>query len=144
MPAVASRGKRNRRTVNEINMVPFIAVMLVLLIIFMVTAPMLTPGAINVPKAGKSERPPTKNIAHVLLDKDGTIQLKTGSTTKEISVKELGEAAKAWQSGQPEDSAVLLVADKDLSYQKVMDAMGALQRANVQRIALQVAGGASK
>ena len=144
MPAVASRGKRNRRTVNEINMVPFIDVMLVLLIIFMVTAPMLTPGAINVPKAGKSERPPTKNIAHVLLDKDGTIQLKTGSTTKEISVKELGEAAKAWQSGQLEDSAVLLVADKDLSYQKVMDAMGALQRANVQRIALQVAGGASK
>ena len=144
MPAVASRGKRNRRTVNEINMVPFIDVMLVLLIIFMVTAPMLTPGAINVPKAGKSERPPTKNIAHVLLDKDGTIQLKTGSTTKEISVKELGEAAKAWQSGQPEDSAVLLVADKDLSYQTVMDAMGALQRANVQRIALQVAGGASK
>ena len=43
MPAVSSRG-RGRRTVNEINMVPFIDVMLVLLIIFMVTAPMLTPG----------------------------------------------------------------------------------------------------
>ena len=47
MPAVASRGGRSRRTVNEINMVPFIDVMLVLLIIFMVTAPMLTPGSIN-------------------------------------------------------------------------------------------------
>ena len=43
MPAMSSRGGRNRRTVNEINMVPFIDVMLVLLIIFMVTAPMLTP-----------------------------------------------------------------------------------------------------
>ena len=53
MPAMSSRG-RNRRTVNEINMVPFIDVMLVLLIIFMVTAPMLTPGSINVPSAGKS------------------------------------------------------------------------------------------
>ncbi|MFN7856967.1 MAG: biopolymer transporter ExbD, partial [Acidovorax sp.] len=48
MPALASRG-RGRRTINEINMVPFIDVMLVLLIIFMVTAPMLTPGMIDVP-----------------------------------------------------------------------------------------------
>ena len=129
---------------NEINMVPFIDVMLVLLIIFMVTAPMLTPGAINVPKAGKSERPPTKNIAHVLLNKDGTIQLKTGKSTKELSLKELGDAAKAWQSEQPEDSAMLLVADKELSYQKVMDSMAAIQAAGVKRVALQVAGGASK
>ena len=144
MAAITSRGKRNRRTVNEINMVPFIDVMLVLLIIFMVTAPMLTPGAINVPKAGKSERPPTKNIAHVLLNKDGTIQLKTGKSTKELTLKELGDAAKAWQSEQPEDSAMLLVADKELSYQKVMDSMAAIQAAGVKRVALQVAGGASK
>ena len=62
MPAVSSRG-RGRRTVNEINMVPFIDVMLVLLIIFMVTAPMLTPGNIDVPTAGKSSKPAAKNIA---------------------------------------------------------------------------------
>ena len=145
MPAVASRGKRNRRTVNEINMVPFIDVMLVLLIIFMVTAPMLTPGAINVPKAGKSERPPTKNIAHVLLDKEGKIELKaTGKPTQKLSLSELKDAAKTWQSEQPEDSAMLLVADKDLSYQKVMETMAAVQAAGVKRVALQVAGGASK
>ena len=41
MPAVSSRG-RGRRTINEINMVPFIDVMLVLLIIFMVAAPLAT------------------------------------------------------------------------------------------------------
>ena len=145
MPAVASRGKRNRRTVNEINMVPFIDVMLVLLIIFMVTAPMLTPGAINVPKAGKSERPPTKNIAHVLLDKEGKIELKaTGKPAQKLSLSELKDAAKTWQSEQPEESAMLLVADKDLSYQKVMETMAAVQAAGVKRVALQVAGGASK
>jgi biopolymer transport protein TolR len=54
MPALASRG-RSRRTINEINMVPFIDVMLVLLIIFMVTAPMLTPGLIDVPSVGKGK-----------------------------------------------------------------------------------------
>ncbi|MEG0920347.1 MAG: biopolymer transporter ExbD [Comamonas sp.] len=147
MSAVASRGKRNRRTVNEINMVPFIDVMLVLLIIFMVTAPMLTPGNIDVPKAGKSQRPLTKNIAHVLLDKEGAIQLKTGKdAARALSQEDLLEAAKAWQASIPteEESAMLIVADKNLSYQKVIDAMTSLQKAGVKRVALQVAGGASK
>ena len=79
MPAVSSRG-RGRRTVNEINMVPFIDVMLVLLIIFMVTAPMLTPGNIDVPTAGKSSKPAAKNIAYVLLNKDGSVIFKTQNT----------------------------------------------------------------
>ena len=144
MPAVGSRGSRKRRSFNEINMVPFIDVMLVLLIIFMVTAPMLTPGAINVPKAGKSERPPTKHVAHVLIKKDGSLSLKMGSVEQPITLQELGRQAKSWQDGLgAEDSAVLIVADKDLSYQKVMEAMGALQSANVKRVALNVAAGSS-
>ena len=57
MPAVASRG-RGRRTINEINMVPFIDVMLVLLIIFMVTAPLITPSLIDLPSVGKASRQP--------------------------------------------------------------------------------------
>ncbi|WP_087866453.1 ExbD/TolR family protein, partial [Comamonas thiooxydans] len=105
MPAMSSRG-RNRRTVNEINMVPFIDVMLVLLIIFMVTAPMLTPGSINVPSAGKSSRPPTKNIAYVLLDKNGSIQFKNGSNTQTIKLDDLKGLAQSWQQGQGEDSAI--------------------------------------
>ena len=142
MPAMASRSGSRRRSMNEINMVPFIDVMLVLLIIFMVTAPMLTPGAINLPKAGKSERPPTKNIAHVLLDKDGSIQLKTGNVTQTVAAGDLADRAKAWQADNPpEDSAMLIVADKDLTYQKVIDTMSTLQKAGVKRVALQVAGG---
>ena len=53
MPALASRGK-GRRTINEINMVPFIDVMLVLLIIFMVTAPLIAPSVIDLPSVGKA------------------------------------------------------------------------------------------
>jgi biopolymer transport protein TolR len=53
MPAVSMRGAR-RRTINEINMVPFIDVMLVLLIIFMVTAPLITTGVVDLPTVGKS------------------------------------------------------------------------------------------
>lgn len=138
MPSVSSRGGRQRRTVNEINMVPFIDVMLVLLVIFMVTAPMLTPGAINVPSAGKASRLPTENLARILIDKDGSIRLKTGSTEQVVLLNELGFAARAWQAQQPEDSAVVISADKTLSYDTVMQTMGQLQRAGVKRVALDV------
>ena len=54
MAAVNSRGGgRRRRTMNEINMVPFIDVMLVLLIIFMVSAPLITTGLVDLPSVGK-------------------------------------------------------------------------------------------
>ena len=132
------RSTRQRRTVNEINMVPFIDVMLVLLIIFMVTAPMLTPGAINVPSAGKSTKPPTKHVAHVLLDADGNIRLKTPKTEQTLRLQELGDAAASWQASQPEESAVMIQADKTLAYEHVVAAMGELQRAGVKRVALGV------
>ncbi len=137
MPAVASRGKRNRRTVNEINMVPFIDVMLVLLIIFMVTAPMLTPGSINVPSAGKAARTPPKR-ADVMIDKDGGIRIKAGNLDKTVTLKELGTAARDWQSQQSDDSAVLISADKKLPFETVMAAMSALQSAGVKRVAFGV------
>ena len=50
MPAVSSRG-RGRRTINEINMVPFIDVMLVLLIIFMAVPANEAPSVVNLPRA---------------------------------------------------------------------------------------------
>ena len=137
MPGVSSRG-RGRRTVNEINMVPFIDVMLVLLIIFMVTAPMLTPGAINVPSAGKSGKPPVEHVAHVLLDKDGSVRLKTPKGEQTLTLQELGVAAASWQADQGEDSAVMIQADKTLTYETVVNAMSELQRAGVKRVALGV------
>ena len=57
MAAVSSRG-RTRRTKNEINMVPFIDVMLVLLIIFMVTAPLISPSQISLPSVGQADAQP--------------------------------------------------------------------------------------
>ncbi|GGH50400.1 TolR-like protein [Comamonas phosphati] len=138
MPSVASRGGRNRRTVNEINMVPFIDVMLVLLIIFMVTAPMLTPGSINVPTAGKSSRPPSKNIAYVLLDKNGDIRLRTGSQEQKLGLDDLQAAARSWQQGQPEESAMQIQADKNLTFEAVMKVRSALQDAGVKRVAFGV------
>jgi biopolymer transport protein TolR len=65
MPSLVSRG-RGRRTINEINMVPFIDVMLVLLIIFMVTAPLITPSVIDLPSVGKAARQPDQVIQVII------------------------------------------------------------------------------
>ena len=127
---------------NEINMTPLVDVMLVLLIIFMVTAPMLTPGAINMPSAGISQKPPA-NIARVVLNKDGSIQLKTREATVTLRSTEVGQAALRWQQaqGKDKDTGVLLSADKDLSYETVMKTLGVLKKAGVDRVALEVKQG---
>lgn len=140
MPAMASRG-RGRRTINEINMVPFIDVMLVLLIIFMVTAPMLTPGMIDVPKVGKGSKQP-KVVAQIVVNKDGSLQLKTPDATRTMSQREIGDAAQRWQKDQTgKETAVVITADKGVQYESVVKAMDALQRAGVQRVGLSVKQG---
>src|ERR1035437_5306995 len=74
MATVVSRG-RGRRTINEINMVPFIDVMLVLLIIFMVTAPLITPSMISLPSVGKAAKQPDQ-IIQIVIGKDESIEMK--------------------------------------------------------------------
>ena len=139
MPATTSR-QRGRRTMNEINMVPFIDVMLVLLIIFMVTAPMLTPGLVNVPTVGKGSKQP-QTFGQVIVQKDGSLQLKTDGLERTVTLQELGRAAKTWQASQPPDTPVLISADKTVAYDNVLQAMDALQKAGVQRVGLSVKQG---
>ena len=139
MPAMASRG-RGRRTINEINMVPFIDVMLVLLIIFMVTAPMLTPGMVDVPSVGKGRNLP-KVVAQIVVNKDGSLQLKTPEATRSMSQREIGEAALRWQKSQTKETAVIITADKGVVYDNVVKAMSELQKAGVQRVGLSVKQG---
>jgi biopolymer transport protein TolR len=137
MPSIASRG-RGRRTMNEINMVPFIDVMLVLLIIFMVTAPMLTPGVMNVPSVGKASKQPPK-FATVLIHEDGKLQLKIDDNTTTTTAKEAAQSVLRWQKTQADgNAAVIISADKGVQYETVVKAMGALQSAGVQRVGLAV------
>jgi biopolymer transport protein TolR len=145
MPAVSSRG-RGRRAMNEINMVPFIDVMLVLLIIFMVTAPMITTGTINVPQAGKSSKPPEQRM-EVEMAADGKLSLRaiennktnTDESLEDISEKELLTQIKDAIEANPE-MPVALAADKELKYDEVMKLMGELQALGVQRVGLTVKG----
>jgi biopolymer transport protein TolR len=137
---MASRSGSRRRSMNEINMVPFIDVMLVLLIIFMVTAPMLTPSSVNLPSVGKGAKLP-KTRADVIVDKDGGVRFKADGNERTVPLAQLGHTAKTWLKDQPEDTPVLISADKTASYDSVMKAMSELQRAGVVRVALAVKSG---
>ena len=135
MPAVSPRG-RGRRTISEINMVPFIDVMLVLLIIFMVTAPLITPSMIDLPSVGKAPRMPDQ-VVQIVIGKDEGLSLKLASQTVAVRPDELVAAVRQQQAGQ-NNSAVVISADRSVRYEAVVKVMDTLQRAGVQRVGLSV------
>ena len=135
MPGVAHRG-RGRRAVNEINMVPFIDVMLVLLIIFMVTAPMITPSLIDLPSVGKANKQPDK-VLQVVIQKDESLELVADGKTQKLMMSGVAEAVKNAQ-GSDGNTAVVISADRNVKYEHVVKVMDMLQRAGIQRVGLSV------
>jgi biopolymer transport protein TolR len=135
MPAVSSRG-RGRRTINEINMVPFIDVMLVLLIIFMVTAPMITPSVIDLPSVGKAAKQPDQ-VIQIVVQKDESLELVNDNKTSKISFDNLANTVQLAQTGQ-KNSAVVISADRNVKYETVVKVMDTLQRSGIQRVGLSV------
>ncbi len=135
MPAVAHRG-RGRRAVNESNMVPFIDVMLVLLIIFMVTAPMITPSVVDLPSIGKANKQPDK-VLQVVIQKDETLELVADGKTSKLMIGGVAEAVKNAQ-GSDNNTAVVISADRNVKYENVVKVMDTLQRAGIARVGLSV------
>ena len=140
MPSVAGRG-RGRRTISEINMVPFIDVMLVLLIIFMVTAPLITPSMVDLPSVGKANKQPDQ-IIQIIVGKNEGLEIKVNDQTTSITLKGLASAVKQAQGASdgsaPSNSAVVISADRNVKYENVVKVMDTLQRAGVQRVGLSV------
>ena len=135
MPSLVSRG-RGRRTINEINMVPFIDVMLVLLIIFMVTAPLITPSVIDLPSVGKAAKQPDQ-VIQIVIGKDESIAMKVQEKSTSLGLKDIASAVKQAQSGAS-NPAVVISADKNIKYETVVKVMDTLQRAGVLRVGLSV------
>ena len=135
MPAVSSRG-RGRRTINEINMVPFIDVMLVLLIIFMVTAPMITPSVVDLPSVGKAAKQPDQ-VIQTVIQKDESLEMVNESKTSKINFDSLANSVQLAQTGRI-NSAVVISADRNVKYEMVVKVMDTLQQAGIQRVGLSV------
>lgn len=141
MPAVVSRGGR-RRTISEINMVPFIDVMLVLLIIFMVTAPLITTGVIDLPSVGKSKQKPD-HVIEIVVASDETMKLRIdGKEVDGASLRNLSAKVREAQRGDT-NTPVVISADKAVKYEAVVKVMDTLQRSGVQRVGLAVKTGST-
>ena len=133
---------KQRRLMNQINVVPYIDVMLVLLVIFMVTAPLIQQGSVDLPSVGKSNQPAEKPL-EVIIHADGQISLldRAGASKEHpIARDRLAAevtAAQARHPGQP----VLIAGDKTIRYESVLSVMDELQRQNVTKIGLLVQPG---
>ena len=140
MPAVSMRGGVRRRTISEINMVPFIDVMLVLLIIFMVTAPLITTGQIDLPSVGKSRQRP-EHFVELVIGADEQLRMRVdGKDSATLAPADVAPRVLAAQDGNGA-TPVVISADRGVKYEVVVRTMDALQRAGVQRVGLSVKPG---
>jgi biopolymer transport protein TolR len=128
---------RPRKLVNQINVVPYVDVMLVLLVIFMVTAPLINPGQIELPTVGKTSEPPAQPM-EVSIRTDGSLWLRDRARSmqeRRVTRNQLLAEIRQKQKKNPEQ-AVVISADKDVRYESVLEVMDMLQQNQVRRVGL--------
>lgn len=137
MPSVHVKGKRRRRAMNEINVVPYIDVMLVLLIIFMVTAPLLNLGVdIELPKANARALDQKQDPVVVSVTEGGELLLRIANGPQEpIADADLVAKVSAFVRQNP-NVPVLVAGDRRVDYGRVYEAMVLLQQAGAPRVGL--------
>ena len=122
---------------SDINVVPYIDVMLVLLVIFMVTAPMVNPGIVNLPTVGGAKVQALPPVFLTIDADENIIVRKAGESTQTLNKMELGSFARNQAERSP-DQPLVLAADKSVKYEVVMDVMSKLKENGVKRVGLAV------
>lgn len=136
MPSMrGSTGRHGRRMKNEINVVPYIDVMLVLLVIFMVTAPMITPGLVELPSVGQASEVPAKPV-EIQVDKDGKLAIRLRDAGSEFMNIEKSTLLNEVRSRMQADSPVVIAADGKVPYETVMSLMDELRSNGINRLGL--------
>ena len=130
-------GRSGRRLKNEINVVPYIDVMLVLLVIFMVTAPMITPGLIELPTVGRAAEVPSEPL-EVQIDEKGTLSLRSRSAGSEFQPVAADALVDTVRSRITADTPVVIAADGKVPYEKVMEVMDKLRGSGIAKLGLLV------
>ena len=131
------RLRSKRGAMHEINVVPYIDVMLVLLVIFMVTAPLMPPGQVELPSVGKTSAPPVQPL-EVTVRADRTLWLRDraqGAAEQKVTRNELVSLVRGKQKANPQQ-AVVIAADKEVRYEAVLEVMDVLQQNQVAKIGL--------
>ena len=139
MPAL----HRKRGPMHDINVVPYIDVMLVLLVIFMVTAPLITPSVIDLPTVGKASQPRVVPVeVFVKADNMGLRVRSRDRSGRIVDERDASRAelAKFLKSARAKDEelSVLVGGDKNARYESVLQVMDELRKQGVQKVGLQV------
>lgn len=134
---------RKRGTISEINVVPYVDVMLVLLVIFMVTAPLITPQVIDLPTVGKASQPRVVPLeVFVKADNKGLV-VRTRDAggrildERNVSRAQLADVIKSARA-KSADLSVLVGGDKNARYESVLQVMDELRKQGIQKVGLQV------
>ncbi|HWR58440.1 MAG TPA: protein TolR [Thermodesulfovibrionales bacterium] len=123
------RAERDRVVMSEINVTPLVDVMLVLLIIFMVTAPLLQQGVdVNLPKAKGKDMPPEERIS-LVVRKDQTISMNDNPMS-------LADVRRKLEAISKQNPNVFLKADKDVPYGFVVEVMGEIKEAGIEKLGM--------
>ena len=128
---------RARKQLAHINVVPLIDVMLVLLVVFMITAPFINPGQVELPSVSRTTATPSLPL-EVMIKADGRIVLRDRAgdgLESPVAPDSLAAEVKRILAARP-DQPVVISADKSVRYEKVMNAMSVLQEAQVRKIGL--------
>jgi TolR protein len=126
---MAFRPARHRTVLSEINVTPLVDVMLVLLVIFMVTAPLLQQGVdVNLPKAKGKDLPPEERIT-IVIKRGGNIFMNDNPVSMNDMVKKLSAISKL-------NPNVFLKADKDVPYGLVVEVMGEIKEAGIEKLGM--------
>jgi biopolymer transport protein TolR len=129
--------RRPRRSMAEINVVPYIDVMLVLLIIFMVAAPLINPGQIDLPQAAQKLDPAAAPL-EVRVRANGDLLVVDRNRSAEelrVSPEQLLEFVRGSQRAHP-DQAVVIAGDRKVRYEEVLKVLDLLQQNQVKRVGL--------
>ncbi len=130
-----------RKRIAEINVVPYIDVMLVLLVIFMITAPLLTPGVqVDLPQATAATLDnPDRETLVVTVDRRGNLFLDD----RAIDAEALGSKVATILRLRPQ-TPVLVRGDREAKYDAIIQAMVLLQAAGAPSVGLVTEGPAAK
>ncbi|MFO1397927.1 MAG: biopolymer transporter ExbD [Burkholderiales bacterium] len=127
--------RRPRKAVNQINVVPYIDVMLVLLVIFMVTAPLVSPGNIELPSVGSKLATPVAPLEVTVTNNVLTLRDQAANTQPvKVSREELVD--RVLQKQAKGEQPVVIAADKNARYEDVLSVLDLLQRNGVKKVGL--------
>jgi biopolymer transport protein TolR len=118
---------------STINVTPLVDVMLVLLIIMMLVAPLLQAGVdVKLPTAtNTTDKPETQDQTVVAVTADGRLHLNS------VEVPEADMPRRVLEVLETKKQRIVLIkADEDASYGRVMAAMDALRKAQVEDMGL--------